>query len=279
MGFLGVFLFSLTLPATKLAIREIDPMIVGLGRGIIAAFFAGGILLVARQSLPSKGQIKSLLIVAMGVVIGFPLFTSLAMQDLPASHGGIMAGIVPMATVIAGSVVAKERPSLQFWIVGSIGSLAVIVFALLRGGGSLHMADLYLVLAILMVAVGYAMGGRLAQEMGGWRVICWALVLSAPFLIIPVAIIVNTKGVHASFNSWLAFGYVSVFSQLIAFFFWYWGLAKGGIARVSQIQLLQTFLTFLASWLLLDETIDMMMIGFALFVVLSVVISRRMPVR
>ncbi|MBM0744317.1 DMT family transporter [Phormidium sp. CLA17] len=277
-GFLGVLTFSLTLPATRVAVLELDPTIVGLGRAIVAAMLAAVLLKVTRQPRPSQRQIPGLMVIAAGVIVGFPLLSAWAMRSLPAVHGAIILGILPLATALAGALRTGDRPSRTFWLCSSLGSAIVVAFALFTGGGHLQIADLALLGAVASAAVGYAEGGRLSRELGSWQVICWALVLSAPFLAVPVAITIVHHGLHASFQSWLGFGYVSVFSMFLGFFAWYHGLAIGGVARVSQVQLLQPFLTLFASALLLHEPITPLTIGTALIVVIVVVLGRKAPI-
>lgn len=278
LGFIGVAVFSLTLPATRIAVVEMDPVVVGLGRAILAAVVALGILLVTRQRLPSAREWRSLVIVALGVVLGFPLLSAWAMLSVPAAHGGVVLGILPLATALAAAAMLRERPSARFWFWALLGGGAVVVFSLLRGGGSIGPGHLALLASVVCAAIGYAEGAKLTRTLGGWQVICWALVLSAPFLAVPVGLSVAEHGMSGSPATWAAFLYVALFSQLFGFFAWNRGLALGGVARVSQVQLLQTFMTIAASALLLNETIDAMTLGFAVFVVVAVAIGRRQPV-
>lgn len=278
LGFIGVAIFSLTLPATRIAVVDFDPVVVGLGRAILAAAVALTILLMTRQRLPRGREWRSLVVVALGVVLGFPLLSAWAMQSVPAAHGGVVLGILPLATVMAAAVMLRERPSFGFWIFSLLGGGAVVVFSLLRGGGTIGPGHLALLASVACAAIGYAEGARLTKTLGGWQVICWALVISAPVLAVPVGLSITEHGMSGSPAAWGAFLYVALFSQLIGFFAWNRGLAMGGVSRVSQVQLLQTFLTIFASALLLGEHIDLMTLGFAVFVVASVAIGRRMPV-
>lgn len=278
-GFFGVLGFSLTLPATRVAVADLDPIFVGLGRALVAAVLAAGLLGATRQQRPSKTQIKSLFIVALGVIFGFPLLSAWAMQRLPASHGAIVLGIGPLATAIAGTIRAGDRPTLGFWLASIFGSITVVSFALISGAGHLQLADLALLAAMISASIGYAEGGRLAQVMGGWQVICWALVIAAPIALLPTVSVAMQHGLVASPAAWLGFGYVSVVSQFFAFFAWYQGLAIGGVARVSQIQLLQPFLTILASALLLGEAIAPITIAAATIVFVAVVLGKKSAVK
>lgn len=278
LGALGVAGFSVTLPATRLAVSYLDPLTVGLGRALVAAVCAAALLRVTRQSRPTQEQLKGLSIVALGVVVGFPLLSAIALQQLPAAHGAVIVAILPMLTAVAGAVRTRQRPSTRFWLVSALGSMLVLAFAFSNGLEGLQAADAILLLACLAAALGYAEGGRLAGQMGGWQVICWALVLAAPFLLAPVGWAVYRHGVVAPLSGWLAFGYVSLVSQFFAFFLWYQGMAMAGVVRVSQMQLLQPFMSLIAAAVLLNETVTSSMIGFALAVVATVALGRRMPV-
>ncbi|MDQ2730592.1 MAG: DMT family transporter [Armatimonadota bacterium] len=277
-GFIGVFCFSLTLPATRAAVTDLNTTIVGLGRALVASIFAALFLCASHQPLPTRAQFKSLIIVAAGVVVGFPLLSAWAMHRAPATHGAIVLGLLPLGTAIAGAMRAGERPSREFWLASVAGSSTVVLFALVTGGGKAHIADLALLGAAIAAALGYAEGGRLAREIGGPQVICWALLISAPVLIPPVALAVHRHGLAASPAAWLGFAYVSCVSMFLGFFAWYHGLALGGIARVGQLQLLQPFLTVFASAVLLGEKITAVTVGFALAVVVCVSVGRKAPI-
>jgi drug/metabolite transporter (DMT)-like permease len=277
-GFLGVLGFSLTLPATRVAVTYLDPTVVGLGRALVAAVLAAALLWLTGQRRPSRAQFGGLAIVAAGVILGFPFLSAWALRRVPAAHGAIVLGLMPLATSFAAMLRAGERPSRGFWAASAVGSLVVVGFAASMGAGQLQMADLALLGGVAAAALGYAEGGRLAREMGGWQVICWALVLAAPVLALPVAVVALQTGLAAPPVAWLGFGYVAVISQLLAFFAWYRGLAMGGIARVGQVQLLQPFLTIVASALLLGEPLTALMLGAALAVVVSVAVGRRAAV-
>ena len=279
LGIVGVAIFSLTLPATRIAVVDWSPVTVGLGRAVVAALLAGAVLILTRQPIPSRSDFGKLAIVALGVVFGFPLCSAIAMQYVPAAHGGVVLGVLPLATAVAGVFVAHERPSLGFWAVGFLGSAAVVVFALLDGGGGLHVADLLLFLSVVCAAVGYAVGGTLARRIGGWQVICWALVISLPGLLPPVLWVLPATDLSVGWPTWASFAYVAVFSQFLGFFFWNRGLALGGVARVGQVQLLQPFMTLVGAALLVGEHIDLLTVGFAVLVVALVALGKRMPVR
>ncbi|SFH66320.1 EamA-like transporter family protein [Collimonas sp. OK307] len=279
LGLVGVAVFSLTLPFTRMAVAELNPVFVAFGRAVVAALCSIPLLWKLKAPPPTAAQWKALALTALGVVIGFPLFSSVAMRYVPAAHGAIVLGILPLATAMFGALRFGERPSAGFWIAAAIGSVIVIVFALSQGGGGLQAADLALLAAVVAAAMGYAEGGRLSQTMGGQQVIAWALVLALPILL-PITVWLGWQyGVSASSKAWLGFAYVSLFSMFIGFFFWYKGLALGGIARVGQVQLLQPFLTLLGAALILGETLDSSNMLFALAVLVVVALGRKMAVR
>jgi|TARA_B110000902_G_scaffold262743_1_gene340281 drug/metabolite transporter (DMT)-like permease len=279
LGFIAVCAFGLTLPATRLATTYFDPIFIGLGRASLAAIVAAILLLIFKVKIPTKPQLAKLALVAAGVVIGFPVLTAVAMQTLPASHGGVVLGVLPLATATVAVVVAHERPSLGFWIVGFIGSCLVVTFTLIDGGGEIQLADLVLLGAILAAAVGYAVGATLVKELGGWQVICWALVLVFPLNVLPAINTAPDELASIPIQGWLCFLYLTLISQLCGFFIWYKGLALGGIARVSQIQLLQPFITLCAAVILLGETISMITMAFLLLVVVTVWLGKKMPIQ
>ncbi len=274
-GFVGVLAFSFTLPATRLAVPELGGTVVGLGRAIIAALLAAGLLLVLKERPPDRRYWGSLVIVALGVVVGFPLLTAFALQHVPASHGAVVVGLLPALTAVMAVLRGGEHPPRSFWLAVVAGVAAVLIFAAVQGAGQPQFADLLLLCAVAAAAVGYAEGGRLARDLGGWRVICWALLIAAPFLIIPVALaIVQQHGLHASPRAWVGFAYVSVISMFLGFFAWYRGLALGGIARVGQIQLVQPVMTMTWAALFLGEVIDLPTALAGLLVVASVALTR-----
>ncbi|HTD03834.1 DMT family transporter [Undibacterium sp.] len=279
LGAVGVAIFSLTLPFTRMAVAELNPVFVALGRAVVAAAISAVLLYRLRAALPNKAQLKALLITALGVVVGFPVFSSIAMQYVPASHGAIVLGILPLATALFAALRFHERPSAGFWIMALLGSGLVVAFALQQGGGSFHLADLALFAAVIAAAMGYAEGGRLSQSMGGQQVISWALVLAMPVLL-PVTVWLGWHyGVQASPRAWMGFVYVSLFSMFIGFFFWYKGLALGGIARVGQVQLIQPFLTLLGAAAILGESLNVNNVGFAIAVIAVVALGRRMNIK
>jgi drug/metabolite transporter (DMT)-like permease len=274
-GLLGITLFSITLPSTRLAVAHLSPTFVGLGRAVVAAVLALLLLLITRQSIPPRRTWPQFALVVAGVIIGFPLLSAIAMRDAPASYGAVITGLLPLVTALGGVWRAGERPSRSFWLWAAIGSGLVLGFALLSGSGSLRLTDLALLGAVAAAGLGYAEGGVLARRFGAWQVICWSLVLAAP-LVGPIAWLARPMDVSlVPLTAWLGFGYVSVFSMFLGFFAWYHALSLGGIARIGQLQLLQPFLTILASTLILGEPLTAVTLGFAAAVVSCVALGRR----
>jgi len=282
-----VLAFSFTLPATRLAVHDLDATVVGLGRALVAALLAASVLALRHEPLPAARHLPSLAVVALGIVVGFPLCTSLALAYVPASHGAVIVGLVPAATAAMAVLRAGERPSVRFWIAVAAGLIAVLAFAATQGAVSgtvtvivpslsrPQAGDLLILLAVALAALGYAEGGALAREIGGWRVICWALLLAAPFLAPVVAWKVAEAGLHGGVDAWLGFAYVSVFSMFLGFFAWYRGLARGGVARIGQLQLAQPVLTLLWSALILGERFGPATVVFALAVLGCAGITQR----
>jgi len=275
LGFLGVLAFSFTLPATRVAVEELDPTFVGIGREALAAVPAALILLLTRAPRPSRPHLRRLGLVALGVVFGWPLFSALALRDLTSAHSAVIVGLLPAATAVAAVLRAGERPSRGFWLASFAGLVAVLAFAASQGAGLLSTADLLILVAVALGAVGYAEGGALARELGGWRVICWAVVLSVP-LTLPIGVLAAVgSDLHAGSDAWLGFAYVAAVSALFGFFPWYAGLARGGVAQIGQIQLIQPLLTLAWSAWLLGEHIGAATLLASIAVVASVVATQR----
>ncbi|USK30753.1 DMT family transporter [Bacillus sp. CMF21] len=274
LGLAGVICFSLTLPSTSIAVEYFGTTVVGLGRTIVAAILVGVVLIVRKEKLPNPLQFKSLLIVAAGAVLGFPLLTSWAMESLPVSHGAVEVALLPLATAGFAMFRAGEIPSLKFWISSIIGSLSVIMYAFHLGFGQLQFADLAILAAVLILGLSYAEGGKLAKDLGSWQVIAWAIMIGAPFFIFPVGLNLTTEMLHAPIHAWVSFIYLAVISQFLAYVAWYSGMAMGGIARVSQLQYLQPFLMILFATIFLDESITFFTVVIALIVVFSVILGK-----
>ncbi len=278
-GFIGVAIFALTLPLTRIAVREFDPLFISIGRTVLAGLVALAILIISGQPRPTREHAGGLALIILGVIFGFPILSTIAMQTVPASHGGVVLGTLPLMTAMMSVWLANERPSLLFWFWGGLGSALVVAFALWDGAGGFQFADLLLILAVIAAGMGYAAGGNLARTLGGWQVICWALVFALP-ITIPVTIyLAKDLTGQETFIGWACFAYLALFSQLIGFFAWNKGLALGGVAKVGQVQLLQTFMTLAASALLIGEKLTLLMLVFASAVALCVWFGRKARVQ
>ncbi|MET0417745.1 MAG: DMT family transporter [Actinoplanes sp.] len=277
LGAVGVLAFSLSLPATRVAVQELDPWFVAFGRAVGAALLAAAYLRLTGAPRPTRRQCARLLIVAAGVVAGFPLFTSLALTSQTSAHGAVVIAVLPAMTAVFAVLRAGERPPAAFWAASGGGLLAVLVF--LGASGAVHgawsSADLFLVAAVVVCGLAYAEGGSLARELGGARTICWALVLALP-VTLPVALAsAVSRPPAAGLSEWAAFGYLTTVSMFLGFFAWYAGLARGGVAQVGQIQLAQPVLTLTWSALLLGEDVTAGAIGAALIVLICVALTQR----
>ena len=275
LGFIGVAVFGGTLPATRIAVSVIDPIALTALRTAIAGLCSLVLLIALRRPLPPRRLWPQLSVAMLGVCILFPFLMALAVQTVDASHGGVVMGILPIATAIVAVLITHERPKPLFWIASLAGAALVVAFALRQGGGTLASGDLLLFAAVAAAAIGYAFSGRLTAEMPGWEVISWVLVMALPVSLPATALTLPTDLVHIALKPWLAVLYVALFSQWIGFFAWNAGMAMGGIARVSQVQLLQPFMTFVLAGLFNDETITPQILLFAAAVVATVAISTR----
>lgn len=284
LGLLGVTIFAMTLPMTRLAVGTpeaplMSGVFIALGRAVVAAGLSVLFLLATRAPWPRREDGWPLLLVMGGVVLGFPLLTSVAMHHVDAVHASVIVGVLPLGTAAVGALLHRQRPSVGFWLCAVLGSALVVGFALLRSGSTglqLHFADVLLLGAMLCASVGYGYGARLSQRMRAEHVICWALVMALP-LTVPLA---WASRPHAALplSAWGGFAYVAVFSMWLGFFAWYRGLALGGTVRVSQMQLLQPVLGMLFAAALLGERLDAVSVGFALAVIATVFIGKKMPV-
>ena len=274
-GLLGVMIFSGSLPATRVAVATFDPIFITLARAAIAGVLAALILLALRQPRPVRSDRRALLVVALGVVVGFPLLTALALRHVTSAHAIVFVGLLPMATVIFGVLRGDKNPRWLFWLFSLSGSLVVACFAIAQGISVSVIDDLLMLAAIIVCGLGYAEGARLARSMGGWQVICWALVLSLPLMLPLCLLTLPGNFQQAAWPALLSLGYVSLFSMLFGFFFWYRGLALGGIASISQLQLLQPFFGLGLAAVLLGEHVSTVMIFSALAVAMCVVGARR----
>ena len=274
-GFLGVVIFSGSLPATRVAVGDFSPVFLTSARAVIAALLGTICLVLLRQVRPVRGDLVSLAIIALGVVIGFPLLTALALQHITSAHSIVFIGLLPLATAIFGVLRGGERPKPVFWLFSGIGAATVAGFALANSGGGSLLGGLLMVAAILLCGLGYAEGATLSRRLGGWQVISWALLLSLPLM--AVVALITTPGTWSGIGdrAWFGLAYVSIFSMFVGFIFWYRGLALGGIAGVGQLQLLQPFFGLALAGILLHEPVAWTMIAATGLVVLCVAGAKR----
>ena len=274
-GLLGVMIFSGSLPATRVAVADFSPMFLTSLRAVIAAVLGAAFLLTLQQVKPARGDMLPLAIVALGVVAGFPLLTALALQHITAAHSIVFIGLLPLSTAIFGVLRGGERPKPAFWLFSLLGAATVAGFALSRSDGGSVVGDLLMVAAIVLCGLGYAEGATLSRRLGGWQVISWALLLSLPMTAMIALLTLPASWGDVGAPAWISLAYVSIFSMLVGFLFWYRGLALGGIAGVAQLQLLQPFFGLTLAAMLLHEPVAWTMIASTAVVVLCVAGAKR----
>lgn len=274
-GLIGVILFSGSLPATRVAVLEFNPVFLTVSRASIAGVLALIVLVVFKEKRPERQQILPLAIVALGVVVGFPLLTALALQYITSAHSIVFLGILPVATAVFGIIRGGERPKPLFWIFSITGSLFVIGYAVIQGLTASPIGDILMLVAIILCGLGYAEGAKLTKKLGGWQVISWALMFSLPVMLPLMFIYMPVSFEGISISAWISLAYVSLFSMFIGFVFWYKGLAQGGTATVGQLQLLQPFFGLALAAYLLHEKVSMGMLAVTLGVILCVACSKK----
>ncbi|MER9761298.1 DMT family transporter [Mesorhizobium sp. M0138] len=274
-GFLGVLIFSGSLPATRVAVADFDPIFLTSARAAIAGLLGLAMLMLFRQKRPERSDFLSLVIVALGVVVGFPLLTALALKHVTSAHSIIFVGLLPLATAIFGVLRGGERPRPAFWLFSCIGSALVGGFAFSQGVTASPIGDGLMLAAIIVCGLGYAEGAALSRRLGGWQVICWALAISLPIMLVLTFATLPSSFAGVGSGAWAGLAYVSLFSMLIGFVFWYRGLAQGGIAAVGQLQLLQPFFGLALAATLLHEQVSPLMVVVTLGVVACVVGAKR----
>ena len=280
LGLLGVVIFAMTLPMTRLAVGpaadpQLPPLFVTAGRAALAGLFSVAYLLAVGAPRPQRHQAGRFFVCAAGTVIGFPLFLGLALRQVDAMHAAVITGVLPLGTAVVAALALRQRPSRGFWVCAVLGCALVLGFAALQGHGRLSAADGLLLLAVACTAVGYVAGASLSGQLPPQQVICWVLVLSLP-LTLPVMLATwPAQPVRAA--SWGGFAYVTVFSMWLGFFAWYRALSLGGTVRVSQVQLVQPFLALLFAVPVLGETLEPLTVLFSLAVIATVFVGKRMP--
>lgn len=274
-GFIGVVIFSGSLPATRLAVQQFDPVFLTVTRAAIAGIFGLGMLLLFREKRPERRDLVSLIVVALGVVVGFPLLTALALQHVTSAHSIVFIGLLPLSTAIFGVLRGGERPRPAFWIFSALGSALVVGFALAQGLTASPTGDLLMLAAIIVCGLGYAEGAKLSRVLGGWQVISWALVASLPVMVALSLLTMPLSFEAITLPTWISLAYVSLFSMLIGFIFWYRGLAQGGIAAVGQLQLLQPLFGLALAATILHEAVTWVMLLITAAVIMCVFGARR----
>jgi len=259
-GFIGVAIFAGSLPATRVAVADFDPVFLTCARASIAAILGFAMLTISRQAWPRLADLPALLVTALGVVVGFPLLTALALQHITSAESIVFIGLLPLCTAIFAVLRGGERPRPAFWLFSVLGSAFVVGWAAMGGIQASLRGDLLMVAAVVICGLGYAEGARLSRHLGGWQVISWALVLSAPVMLPLMWLSWPESFSHVGVPAWIGLIYVSLFSMLIGFVFWYRGLAQGGIATVGQLQLLQPFMGLGLAALLLGEPVSWLML-------------------
>jgi drug/metabolite transporter (DMT)-like permease len=279
IGFVGILIFSLTLPVTKIAILSFDPYFIAFGRATLAGALALAYLVIFKEPMLAKADIGKLVVIALGVVFGFPIFTTVAMAYGSSSHGAVILGMMPLASTVIGAIRFGERPSVGFWMVSLLGAALVVTYALLKSSGSFTLVDVLLVLGGICACIGYVEGGELSRKMNPRAVISWALVISLPANIVFSYLTFDSAYLNVGTFAWSIFVYLSLFPMFLGFFFWYEGLAIGGIARVSQVQLIQPFCTLIVASILLGDSLTWTNVVFAVLVVSTVILGKRMLIK
>ncbi|MBI6527893.1 DMT family transporter [Proteus vulgaris] len=274
-GFIGMLIFSGSLPATKAAVLGFEPLFLTAARASIAGLLSLLMLLLYKEKLPVFKQWVSLTIVSLGVVVGFPLLTAIALQEITSAHSLVFLALLPLSTAIFAVIRGGEKPRPIFWLFSIVGSLLVMGYALSQGGASSINADLLMIASVIVCGLGYAEGATLTKQLGGWQVICWALIVSLPPMLILSFILMPEELTKISLSAWAGLGYVSLFSMLIGFIFWYKGLSQGGIAAVGQLQLLQPFFGLGLAAVLLHESVNLLMLLVTVGVIFCVAGSRK----
>ncbi|MFF3621620.1 DMT family transporter [Streptomyces sp. NPDC002467] len=272
---LGVFAFSLTFPATAWGLRSFGPWSLVSLRSVLAAVIAGGFLLALRVPLPRREHRVGLAVVAAGVVVGFPMLTTLALQTSTTSHAAVVVGLLPLTTAALSAVRTGARPSRTFWIAAVAGAVVVLGFTLGQSGGALSLGDGYLFAALLVCAAGYTEGGRLARLMPGWQVIGWALVLCLPLSLAGSAIGLAYEPVHLTGQGLAGLIWAAAGSTFLGLYVWYRGMAEIGAPRASQLQLAQPLLTLVWSVALLGEHLSPAAPAAACAVLVCIAVTQR----
>lgn len=276
LGLIAVVIFSGSLPATRAAITGFEPMFLTAARALLAAIGAVVALAFFANERPERSELRSLIVVAVSVVVGYPLLSAIALTEISAARGLLFTGLLPLSTAMWAVARGGERPHRAFWVFAAAGSALLAVYALSNGGteGAL-IGDSLMLVAVVICGLGYAEGAVLSRRLGGWQVICWALLVAAPVMVALALFTWPAQWPSAGSSAWIGLGYVALWSMLIGFFFWYRALAIGGASRVGQIQLLQPLLGIGLSAALLHERVAWPLVATAVGVVGCVAGARR----
>lgn len=274
-AFIGVLVFAFTLPMTRVAVQSFDPWLIGMGRASIGGLCAALILLATRSRRPTATEWRGIALSCTGVIVGWPVFSSIGMQTVPASHGAVLTGLIPLATAILSAARNGESLSRRFWLLSLLGAMLVLLYAFYIGEGALQAGDLWLALAVFMSGLGYVEGGRVARTLGGWRTICWCLAASLPLTIPATLWLALPMQQPPSTQAVMALLYLAIFSSLLGFFPWYKAMTMGGVARIGQVQLVQPFLTILISALWLGEQVGLLTWLSCVLIIAIIAASRR----
>ena len=279
LGFAGVALFGGTLPATRLAVAGFDPLFLSAARATIAGLAGLALLLVARKPLPSRALWLELVLAGLCTIVGFPVLMALAMVSVPAAHGGVVLGILPLATAAAAALLAHERPSVGFWLASLAGAGVVVVFVLRQNEAqTIALGDLFLLGTVVSGAFGYTLSGRLSRTMPGWEVISWQVALFLPVSALATYAFWPLTLGDVPVSAWAGLLYAGFVSQFFAFFVYNAAMAIGGVARVGQLMLLQPFVIVALAWPVNGEPIQLTTLAYAATVVATVVIGQRVRV-
>jgi drug/metabolite transporter (DMT)-like permease len=279
LGLVGMMMFAGTLPATRLAVGSIDPLFLTAARTTIAGCAGVATLLVTRRTLPVHAKWREFVVTGLCTIVGFPVLMALAMTTVPASHGGVVLGILPLATTAAAALIANERPSVGFWLASAAGAAVVVAFVLSRGGGGFSLGDLFLVGTVIAGSLGYTLSGWLSMRMPGWEVISWQVALFLPLSVVAAVLLWPDNLASVPWPAWAGLAYVALVSQFLSFFVFNAAMALGGVARIGQVMLLQPFVIVALAWPVDGEPIQFSTMAYAAAVVLLVVIGQRMRVR
>ena len=278
LGVAAVIMFSGSLPANREAVADLSPWFVTAGRATIAGIIAVGLIAIRRPAFPAHA-LGRIALIALCLVVGFPLAIAVASVTVPSSHGAVILGLLPLATAIAAVPIAHERPSIWFWVLSILGAVIVAAYALRGGDADIVTGDIYLAVAVFLTGLGYTLSGTLARTVPGWQVIAWALVLTLPVALVAAFLLWPADPEAVGWRSWAGLVYGGVVVQFVAYACWNAALAVGGVSRVGQLQVLQPFFTILIAAAVLGEAIDAETVLFAVAIVIIVALSRRTTIR